>query len=134
MSLHFLKNFYITPELPIKHLKTSITYCAEDIKLGMTNGQKLNVTAGSQQQVGGASQLPDGSPGISSSSRKAMETGGNQTLARTTRERTHSWECAEIRRGVLIIPTLCLKRNLLALSKDRQDTAGCSSKCEFLLG
>lgn len=71
--LYILKNFYTTAELPIKHLKTFITCCAEDIKLGMTNGQKLNVTAGSQQQVGGASQLPDGSPGIS---RKAMETRG----------------------------------------------------------
>ena len=124
--LYILKNFCTTPEWAIKHLKTFITYCAEDIKLGKTNGQKRNITAGSQQQVGGASQSPDGSPGISRSSRKAMETEGNQTLARTTRDRTHSWEHVEIRCGVLITPTLCLRKNLLALSKkDRQDTAGC---------
>lgn len=126
LCLYILKSFYTTPGLPIKHLKTSITYCAAGIKLGMTNGQKLNVTSGSQQQVGGASQSPDGGPGISSSSRKAMETRGNQTLVRTTRERTHSWERVQIRPGVLIAPTLCLRKNLLALSKkDRQETAGC---------
>jgi hypothetical protein len=70
--------------------------------------------------------LPSYQTGVQESAGRQWKLGGNQTLARTTRERTHSWERTETRCGVLTTPTLYLRRHLLALSKkDRQETAGC---------
>lgn len=77
------------------------------------------------QKVGGPFQLPDGSPGIISAVGRQWEPGVIRHWQELPGRELTPGDKLEQGHGVLITTALCLRGNIVVLSrKDRQETAG----------